>query len=368
MKKFKNYFASIVFSAFAVAALLAVSPMQTKAAEDEVTVSIDGVVYTLEDSDSGIYGEARLDEISTQTEVYVRNEVEYQGEYYPIATFEWDDDEFVSRERGYSDGWEDLDMNKYIPVHQTLRKVTIAPDVDVVGHAINFPNLEEVSFEGKISYPYGIYYYNCPKLKNVHIPADYRMSENKRSVVDVKRCPSVTITVDERNPYFRVIDNDVYSKDGKILYNVTNNVKNYKVRNGVTKIEEYALNGNNQTESVYIPNSVKKIGDHAMGCMANLRSVRMSKSVTKLSAGVFKHSRKLKKLDLPKKMRTFAGEFGGNAFNKFKKITIRAKSLKKGNFGSLSSKCKVYVRNGKVRNQLRQYGFKGKIFVKAKLK
>lgn len=100
-----------------------------------------------------------------------------------------------------------------------------------------------------------------------------------------------------------------------------------------------------------------------MGCMDNLRSVRMSKYVKKLNAGVFKHSTKLKKLDLPKKMRTFTGEFGGNAFNKFKKITIRAKSLKKGNFSSLSSKCKVYVRNSKVRNQLRQYGFKGKIFI-----
>lgn len=364
MKKVKKYLASIVFGIFAAAVIFSVSPRQTKAAEDEMTVTLDGVVYTLENLDSGNFGTARLDEISMQTEVYVRNEVEYQGDYYPISTFEWDDEEFVSRERGYSHGWEDVDMNKYIPIHHTLRKIIIAPDVDVVGRAVNFHNLEEVSFEGNILYPYGIYYYNCPKLKYVRIPSYFRGSSDKKNSIDIKRCPSVNITVDKQNPYYQVVDNDVYSKDGKILYNVTNNVKNYRVRKGVARIEEYAMNGNNQIKSVYIPNSVKNIGEYAMGCMENLRSVRMSKSVKKLSRGVFQCSRKLKKLDLPQKMRTFVGQFGGTYYNKLKKITIRAKSLKKSNFSSLSSGCKVYVYNNKVKNQLRRYGFKGTIIIK----
>ena len=176
------------------------------------------------------------------------------------------------------------------------------------------------------------------------------------------------ITVDEANPHFRVIDNDIYSKDGKELYNVTTDVENYRVRDGVTKIRAYALNGSHQIRKVYIPDSVKKIGENALGCMDNLRSVRMSRSVKKLDKGVFKCSRKLKKLDLPQKMREFAGQFGGTYYNKFKKITIRAKSIKDGQFGSLSPKCKVYVRSSKVKNQLRKFGFEGTVIVKKNLK
>lgn len=368
MKRLKKSFLAVCFAAVAAVLFFTAAPLRTEAAEEEKTVTIDGVVYTLGDLSRGTYGEARLEESSTREEVYIRNEVEYEGEYYPIATFSWDDDAFVYRERGFADGWEDIDMERYVPVHHTLRKVTVAPDVDVVGRAINYMNLEEVSFEGKISYPFGIFYYNCPSLKNIHIPADYSLPEHENAYIDIKRCPSVQITVDEANPHFRVIDNDIYSKDGKELYNVTTDVENYRVRDGVTKIRAYALNGSHQIRKVYIPDSVKKIGENALGCMDNLRSVRMSRSVKKLDKGVFKCSRKLKKLDLPQKMREFAGQFGGTYYNKFKKITIRAKSIKDGQFGSLSPKCNVYVRSSKVKNQLRKFGFEGTVIVKKNLK
>ena len=61
-------------------------------------------------------------------------------------------------------------------------------------------------------------------------------------------------------------------------------------------------------------------------------------------------------------------DFGGTYYNKFKKITIRAKSIKDGQFGSLSPKCKVYVRSSKVKNQLRKFGFEGTVIVKKNLK
>lgn len=36
-----------------------------------------------------------------------------------------------------------------------------------------FKQLEEVVFEGKVSYTDGVYYFNCPKLKTITLPSSY---------------------------------------------------------------------------------------------------------------------------------------------------------------------------------------------------
>lgn len=336
-------------------------------AEDKVKVTLDGIIYTLPDLDSPYYGEAELDPNSTRTEIYVHNEIEYQGKYYPIGTFSWDEDSLNDTEDGYADGWVYIDMDKKIPVHETLQKLILAPDITVEGSAVNYKELEEVIFEGKISYRYGFHYFNCPKLKTITIPADYRMRERQSNGFDIKRCPSVRIKVDAANPYFTVIDNEIYSKDGKILYNATNNMTEYRVRKGVKEIAPYALNGNDQITSIYLPNSVEKIGLYAFGCMDNLRSIRMSKSVKVFHQSVILHSKKLKKLELPKKMQKFKCEYSSYYKCKLKKLILKAKKLKKSYFSELPSKCKIIVRNNTVKQQVRKYGYKGKVIVRKNL-
>lgn len=364
MKKNKTFFCGMLLGGVLFTALFFLIPGETKAAGEGGSVTIDGVNYSLSAIDSGWMGKATLDSDSNYKEVYVRNEVEFKGEYYPVDTFNWEDEEFYDYDMPTC-GWDTVYRDDTNPIHDSLQKITFAPDITVEGKAINFKKLKEVSFEGKISYTDGVYYYNCPKLETLMLPSSYWEPIFGMYRIDVKKCPSVTIMAEESNPYYRVIDNDVYSKDGKTLYNVTNNTKKYRVRDGVTRIEEGAFNGNDQTRSVVMSDSVTYIGDYAFGTMDNLSSVKLGKSLKSLNFEAFFNSNKVKKLDVPKNVKKF--ETGYCDDNSIKKIIIRTKKIKKGDFRSLSRKCKAYVRNKKVKKQLRNNGFKGTVIVKKSL-
>lgn len=80
-----------------------------------------------------------------------------------------------------------------------------------------------------------------------------------------------------------------------------------------------------------MPNSVQTVGRYAFGEMKKLSSIRLSKSLRKLEEGVFLGSKKLKKLTLPKNIKRFDGDFGWKK-NKFEKIVIRTKNIKKDSF------------------------------------
>lgn len=364
MKKNKTFFYGMLLGGVLFTALFFLVPGETKAAGEGGSVTIDGVEYSLSAIDSGWMGRATLDSDSNYKEVYVRNEVEFNGEYYPVGTFNWEDEEFYDYDTS-TVGWNTVYRDDTNPIHDALRKITFAPDITVEGRAINFKQLEEVSFEGKISYTDGVYYYNCPKLKTVTLPSSYWEPIFGMYRIDIKKCPSVTIMAEESNPYYRVIDNDVYSKDGKTLYNVTNNTKKYRVRDGVIRIEEYAFNGNDQIRSVTMPDSVTYIGSYAFATMDNLSSVQFSKSLKTLKFGIFFNSNKIKKLNVPKKVKKFETDYGYD--NSIRKIIIHTKKIKKGEFISLSRKCKAYVKNEKVKKQLRKNGFKGTVIVKKSL-
>ena len=331
------------------------------------SVTMDGVRYWLIDWDSEAKGHAELDPDSDLSEVYIRNEVEFLGKSYPVDSFWWDEDDFmVDSDDSFGKGWGQADLKETNTAHESLRKITFAPGITVQGRAISFKKLEEVVFEGEVSYMDEVSYFNCPKLKTIVLPSScgepvYRSEFG----IDIKRCPSVQIVADESNLYFRVIDNDVYSKDGTILYNVTSSAQKYKVKDFVRHIGDYAFNGNNTIRSVTMPNSVQTVGRYAFGEMKKLSSIRLSKSLRKLEEGVFLGSKKLKKLTLPKNIKRFDGDFGWKK-NKFEKIVIRTKNIKKGFFYDLSKKCTVYVRNKKVKKQLRKFEFGGKIVVKKK--
>ena len=100
--------------------------------------------------------------------------------------------------------------------------------------------------------------------------------------------------------------------------------------------------------------------------MENLRSVRMSRSIKEYNQDVTAYSLKLKKLKLPKKLRQFTADGGGLKKYGIKKLYLASSSLKKSSFKKLSKKCTVYVKNKKVRDQVRKAGFKGKIVIEKK--
>lgn len=371
MKRIKRHIITIIFPAVFV--FLATVPTgigfetEVQAAGQGGSVTIDGIRYLLMDLSSGSMGRAELDPDSTLSEVYIRNEVEYLGEYYPVNEFWWDEEDFmIDSDDSFGEGWNQADLDETNPAHESLRKITFAPDITVQGRAISFKQLEEVVFEGKVSYTDGVYYFNCPKLKTITLPSSYWEPDLGEYAIDVKRCPSVRIVAEESNPHFQVIDNDVYSKDGKTLCNVTGSAKEYRIKDSVENIGEYAFNSNDTIRSVTMPDSVKNIGRYAFANMEKLSSVRLSKSLKKLEESIFFNCKKLKKLDVPKNIKRFDNSFCWEK-NKLRKIIIRTKNIKKGDFSYFSEKCTAYVRSKKVKKQLRKFKFKGKIVVKKNL-
>ncbi len=69
-----------------------------------------------------------------------------------------------------------------------------------------------------------------------------------------------------------------YSKDGKRLLKVSNDLKNYTVRNGTKVICDWACWWCKKLSSITLPNSVTQIGDRAFGGCSNLDISKISMS------------------------------------------------------------------------------------------
>ncbi|MCD8018113.1 MAG: leucine-rich repeat domain-containing protein [Clostridiales bacterium] len=224
--------------------------------------------------------------------------------------------------------------------------------------ACHYINLEEIVFEDPSDIS-GAVFYDCTKLKSLCVPKDV----NRYPVV--RECPAVEITVDADNPYIKVVNNDIYSKNGKTLYSVASTKSEYKVKKTVTEIAANAFYRDDQIKSIVITKNVKSIGADAFRNMKNLTSVKIGKSVKKIGYGVFRQTPKLKTLTFPKNVKSLGGSFGGNTNSSaLKKVYINAKSIKKCSLSSIPKTCKIYVKNRTVQKQVRKYGFKGKIILK----
>ena len=266
-KKGITIFFSYTFLAVVLFGLCLLFSLRVNATE---TVMIDGVDYYLEDNGTA---EAYISTVLTGeipagsdfSEVTVHNRVVYNGKTYKVTNFESDLenplDEMIDR-RGSSNIW-------YHWKH--LKKLKIEAGIDVL-YAIfsNYIALEEVVFEDpKDMEKIGrLYFYNCPNLKDIYIPA------NVDVLPMLRRCPNTTVTFASDHPKYKVVDGDIYSKNGKVLYDVPNGSKNYKVKKTVKKIWYSAFYGNDNIKHIKLPSSVKKVYGDAFGDMKNLKSIK----------------------------------------------------------------------------------------------
>ena len=129
-------------------------------------------------------------------------------------------------------------------------------------------------------------FYNCERLTSVVIPAsvktigDYAFDSCKKLA---------SIDVDENNQYFKSIDGNLYSKNGKTLIQYAKGKKDttFEVPDSVTYINDYAFSGCTSLTSVVISDSVKTISKSAFyGCI-NLTNVIIGDGVTTIGKQAF---------------------------------------------------------------------------------
>ena len=98
------------------------------------------------------------------------------------------------------------------------------------------------------------------------------------------------ITVDENNNYFKSIDGNLYTNDGKTLIRYAHKGETeFVIPYGITTIVSFAFYnmGNNVLKSVSIPDTVTSIGKWAFAYCARLEHIEIPSNVTEIKAEAF---------------------------------------------------------------------------------
>ena len=141
-------------------------------------------------------------------------------------------------------------------------------------------------------------FYGCASLTNITIPD----SVTSIGTYAFYGCTSITsINVSENNSYYKSIDGNLYSKDGKTLiqYAVGKKVTNFYIPDSVTSIGSYAFYNCTSLVSIEIPNSVTSIGGYAFDNCTSLTNITIPDSVTSIGDYVFYNCTSLTNITIP---------------------------------------------------------------------
>ena len=137
----------------------------------------------------------------------------------------------------------------------------------------------------------------CSSLTKLVIPASITTIENSSEEAPaIAGCVNLKeIMVDANNEYFKAIDGNLYSKDGKTLiqYAIGKTDATFEIPNTVDSIGDCAFTFCSSLESMVIPDCVISIGYGAFACCDSLTSVEIPDSVTSIGEEAFSYCESL---------------------------------------------------------------------------
>ena len=153
----------------------------------------------------------------------------------------------------------------YKPVQATFESITLPDSITAI---------EEEAF------------YSCEKLKSMHLGKGVAQI-GELSLWGLSSLE--TLTVDEENPYYKGVDNVLFSKDGKHLvkYSGKKTDSEYQVPEGVEHIDPFSFHSCKNLINVVLPNGLKTIGRGAFSWTDHLQTINIPDGVTTIADGVF---------------------------------------------------------------------------------
>lgn len=158
----------------------------------------------------------------------------------------------------------------------------------------------------------GAVFFGCLNLKKVILPSSFGSDEFLFFMPDQK----IEIEISEENPNFKVIDNNVYSKDESVLvlYDKNKEESTFILRDSVKEIDNCAFIGANNLKRVIMSNNVTYIGESAFESCVELEQIVLSNNIKEIGTSAFSTCELLDNILLPSSLNeipSFAFEMSG---------------------------------------------------------
>lgn len=147
-------------------------------------------------------------------------------------------------------------------------------------------NLKRVNIEEDIKIIKSFAFYNLKSLIEINLPS----SLINYQTFAFNITPNLErINLDKDNIYYKVIDNDLYSYDLKVLFKVSNkeNINHYNIKEGVEEIYTGAFDSLSNLEEISFSSSVKSVGSNAFIYLSNLKDISFNEGLKSLSFASF---------------------------------------------------------------------------------
>ena len=191
----------------------------------------------------------------------------------------------------------------------------------------------------------------APNFKKIYIGSKIKSFDLESSIYDM---PKLKVIIDKKNPYIKMKNGAVYSKNGKEMYCLINSKKKYKIANGTKSVE---VGPNKILETVILPSSVENLSDFAFSDCKKIKSVKFNKKLKVIEDFAFQKCQSLNNIVLPKKIDKI-GLFAFKDCINLSKVTLerekRAPIIERASFKNTKNGIQFIVKKQTVADQLKE--------------